>query len=163
MLAQETLSFKEWISVLKLATMWQMDRLHQIAFQKITGVVATKAAWIDVLDVSVLHGLSDVQQLAIQRLSSDSTFREMEKVLLARKYKVESWLKGGCRELVTRKQYFSDEEDVLLGLKTVSKLYRLREEYREYKHSRRYLDSMDDPIEREFGVELMEMKPSTEM
>ena len=127
MLVEETLTLGQWTSVLKLVTMWQMDRLHGIAIRKIKEIEAEKAEWLDVLDVSALHGLSDVQQLAIQRLSSNSTFKEVEKILIARKYKVASWLEEGYQELVERVECFSDEEDSNLGFKTVSKLYRLRD------------------------------------
>jgi len=161
MLAKETLSLKEWISVLKLATMWQMDNVVKKVKQKIETIDVKKEVWMDMLDVPDQYWLPDARALAIKQLSNDRKFRGVDKILLAKKHKIESWLRDGIRQLVYRKEHFEDEEADQLGWKTVNKLYRVREAC----HANGFRDPRTDiniVLEREFGAEFMEMKASTE-
>jgi hypothetical protein len=70
--------------------------------------------WINLLNVSDM--LLDVCTLAIERSQEFSDIRGVRKVLLARKYHVEQWLREGFQELVQREEVFSDEEEELFGM-----------------------------------------------
>jgi len=161
---EEALSLAEWTSVLKLSAMWQMDRLRKIVMEKMSKlrVIVTAEQWIAVLDMSVLLQLSEARTLAIERLSSYSNTVGVDKILLARRYKVEKWFREGCRELVTRDKCFSDEEEDRLGWKTVSKLYRARDQYlksriyRSYEYA--YTRDPEADIDKEFEAELRKMR-----
>jgi hypothetical protein len=153
-LAEEAaLSLAEWTSVLKLSAMWQMDRLRKIVVEKMSKLTVTVTAeeWVAVLDMSVLHQLSDARALAIERLSRPGNIAGVDKILLARKHKIESWLWDGYQEVVIRDQCFSDEEEDRLGWKTVSKLYRVRDRYF------RYSEDIRAHIGKAFEAELREM------
>ena len=90
---EEALSLAEWTSVLKLSAMWQMDRLRKIVMEKMSKLRAnvTVEEWIAVLDMSVLLQLSDVRAMAIERLSSYGNTIGVDKILMARRYKMEKW------------------------------------------------------------------------
>jgi len=154
-LAKETLSLTEWTSVLELSAMWQMDRLRQIAVNRMSKLGATAGEWTAVLDMPVRQQLLDARTLAIQQLSYYSNIAGVDKILLARKYKVEQWFREGCQELVQRRECFSDEDKERLGWKTVIKLYRVRDVM---YHG--YSGSYTDPaagIGEEFEAELKDM------
>ena len=161
---EEALSLAEWTSVLKLSAMWQMDTLRKIVMEKMSKLRAnvTVEEWIAVLDMSVLLQLSDVRAMAIERLSSYGNTIGVDKILMARRYKMEKWFKEGCRELVTRDKCFSDEEEDRLGWKTVSKLYRARDQYlksriyRSYEYA--YTRDPEADIDKEFEAELRKMR-----
>jgi hypothetical protein len=175
-MVEETLSPREWTSVLELAAMWGMDRLRGIAMEKMRGLtVFEPEEWMKVLDMADMQGLSDARALAIVRLSSLGITGGVAKVQLARKYGVKQWLKEGLQELVQREAFFSDEEEDLLEWKTVSKLYRVRDGYLKSRNSYRntrsvfgdlepdseWRDSYPNPrsIEMEFEAELREITP----
>jgi len=157
-LAEETLSLAEWTSVLKLSAMWQMDRLRQIVVDRMSALGATAEEWTAVLDMSVRQQLLDARTLAIQQLSYYSNIAGVDKILLARKYKVEQWFREGCQELVNRRECFSDEDEDRLGWKTVIKLYRVRDaRYSRSHYGYPESGSYEDPIGEEFEAELKDI------
>jgi len=87
---------EEWISVLKLSTMWTFGELRQLAIK-----------WLGRLDIN-----------------------PVEKVMLARNYKVERLLVRGYMELIKRKEGPSVEEAKILGYEAAIRLYEKRERHR---------------------------------
>jgi hypothetical protein len=170
-MVEETLSLAEWTSVLKLAAMWRMDRLSNIVVGRMEALDVDhvdRDQWMKLLDLSDIHELSDARALAIERLSSLRFASSAAKVQLARKYGVEHWLREGLQELVQQTAIFSDEDEELLGWKTVIKLYRVRDGYLRSQYGRdpygyyRHCDIANTnttTIEAEFEAELERMKP----
>jgi len=120
-----TMGIEEWISVLKLSTMWTFGELRQKAIK-----------WL-------------------RRLITNP----VEKVMLARKYKVESFLVEGYEELIKRKDGPSLEEAKVLGYEAAIQLYEKRERYRGWEsmsQSRRHLANANliADIEKTFKEEL---------
>jgi hypothetical protein len=131
-MVDETLSVTEWTSVLKLAAMWQMERLLDASVERMRALEVHEQEleeWMKVLDLSATLELSAARALAIERLSSSREIEGVEMVLLARKYHVEEWLREGYEGLIHRDAFLSDEEGEILGCKTVTKLCRLRDGY----------------------------------
>jgi hypothetical protein len=166
-MVEEILSPTEWTSVLKLAAMWRMDRLRGIAVERMKVLtVNDPGEWMEVLDWSDMHQFSDCRELAIERLSRPqalSNIKGVARVQLARKYRVERWLKEGLQDLAQRGDFFSDEEEELLGWKTVIKLYRVRIGHLKSRLSGTQVHSVRKSvrisIEAEFEAELKETRP----
>jgi hypothetical protein len=128
-MSEEPLSGAEWISVFKLTALWQMDRLREIAINRISNYRMDTISWTDwvyLLDLSTKCQLSDGRELAIQKMSYRSELLGI-KISLARQYKVRRWFQEGIRSLVDRSNYLSDEEVNQLGTMTAIKLFRIRE------------------------------------
>jgi hypothetical protein len=159
-MTEEILSLAEWTSVLKLAAMWQMERLQKIVIERMRLLTVDEPdGWTRLLDLSVQHLLSAARALAIERLSQFYSIKEVAKVQLARKYHVVKWLKEGYEELVRREAFFSNEEEELLGSKTIIKLCRVRDGYLKSRHnSIVYHPGPPTMIEAEFETELEEMR-----
>jgi hypothetical protein len=161
MLVEDTLSLTEWTSVLKLSAIWQMDRVREIAVERMTRITAGLTEWMAVLDLSIAHQLLEVRELAMRRLSTCAE-TGVSRILLARKYQVDAWMREGCQQLVERRECFSDEEEEELGWKTVSKLYRIRDKrFTDSQHRTYNLGGQSHlvkaNIEQEFEAELMGM------
>jgi hypothetical protein len=104
--------------------MWQMDGVADPVVQRMWDVNAWRRDWIDLLRLSTDHQLSSARALAIQKISFKGS---IDKVVMARKYGVQKWLEEGLQELLRRESPPTDEEDELLGWKTIAKLYRIRD------------------------------------
>ena len=139
--------------------MWQMDNLTDMVVQKLSNIKGPRLAWIDLLELASVHQLPGARALAIQKISSTFNGRGTDKVALARHYGVKEWLEEGLRELIQRKDGFTDEDDEALGWKTVSKLYRIRERLHFEDRGHRHLDQgrVEDGVKREFEKELNEI------
>ena len=85
--------------------------------------------WISVLKLSTMWTFGELRQLAIKWLGRLSNISSVEKVMLARKYKVESLLLQGYKELIERKEGPSVEEAKVLGYETAIRLYEKRERH----------------------------------
>lgn len=109
---------EEWISVLKLSTMWTFGKLRQSAIK-----------WLGELNVN-----------------------PVEKVMLARTYKVASLLVQGYKELIQRKEGPSVEEAKVLGYEAAIRLYEKRERQHHLKVS------LVADIEKTFKEELDSIK-----
>jgi hypothetical protein len=75
--------------------------------------------WISVLKLSTMWTFGDLRQKAIKSLER-LNINPLEKVMLARTYKVESFLVGGYKELIKRKEGPSLEEAKTLGYESSS-------------------------------------------
>jgi hypothetical protein len=127
MLQVETLTLAEWTSVLKLSTMWRIDKLRALAVKTMSNLSASEEEWITLLKVSSEHQFVDVRELAIQTLTALHTMSPLKKILVAKECMIPDWLLDGLVEFLVRKPTISVEEEDQLGLKTTTKLFRLRE------------------------------------
>ena len=105
-----------------------MDELAKIVLEKLSCAVASRPDWIALLDLSEDHHHPEARRLAIQNISPTFDKVGLEQVVMARKYRVRPWLRKGLQLLVDQDQFFSDGVEEILGLKTVFKLCRLREQ-----------------------------------
>ncbi|KAF6755693.1 hypothetical protein DFP72DRAFT_784862, partial [Ephemerocybe angulata] len=67
-----------------------------------TVITLSKDEWIDVLKLSTAWEMDTVRTTAIAELSSEYMLTLLEKVVLARKYRVDMWLEVGLCGLVTQ-------------------------------------------------------------
>ena len=152
------LSVPQGILVLKLSAMWQMDNLTSSVIEEMTDLQARRESWIDLLELANVHQLPDARKLAVEKITKTFNGRGTDKVVLGRQCRMKKWLEEGLRELVDRKDGFTDEDDETLGWKTVSKVYRIRERLHIEKCDRHFNDvKLQDGVKREFEMELNEI------
>jgi hypothetical protein len=148
--------------------MWQMDGLTEIVLQKLSNLNARRQAWIDLLDLSTIHQLHSTRALAIQKIYTTFNARGTDKVALARQYGVKQWLEEGLREMVQREEQFTDEDDEIVGCKTIVKVYRLRERLhfarcRDRRTGYSNQDEAKEGVSKEFEKELNDMDGEIEI
>src|ERR1700722_9988583 len=93
----EVMSRPEWISVLKLAMLWEMENIRKLAIKQILSLRASSEDWIEMLKMSTSQGVSEIREQAIQHLPN---LESVERILLAKECRVSEWLLRGYRELV---------------------------------------------------------------
>jgi hypothetical protein len=125
----ENLSFHQWISVLHLLALWNMEKLSRRVLEKMSASSKKIEDWTALLDMlAINHPLSEARTLAIQKISSMSgSLGGTQMVLLGRKYQVRNWVRDGVRQLVTQGSFSADDEGKL-GSQTLLQLYRIRED-----------------------------------
>jgi hypothetical protein len=132
-----------------------MESILSVALQNIPRSFASCDDWVAILDLCDHHHIPKARFMAIEHISVD--INGVEKVLMGRKYRVKSWLQDGLYDLVQRDASFSDPEADLLGFKTTSKLYRIRD--LRFKRGQSNSDKSIIPvINQQFGSELKEME-----
>ncbi|KAK7024961.1 hypothetical protein R3P38DRAFT_2951956 [Favolaschia claudopus] len=87
----------------------------------------TTDEWISVLKLSTEWRFLQIRKLAIEMLTSTSQISSVQRIVLARKYEVASWLRRGYLELAQSAESISEEEGELLGWKTAFRLIQARE------------------------------------
>ena len=117
----QDMSWVEWISVLKLSLMWQMELIHKSALQKIK--INNTDEWITALQISTQLRIKGVRDLAIQNLRSLSSWRKLE---LGAECGIVKWLLEVYLEFVMRFESISLEEEERLGRNRTANLFRLR-------------------------------------
>ena len=155
------------ISVLRLSAMWQMDGLTAKVIQRLSNVKGRRQAWIGLLQLSTVHQLHDARALAIQKISTMFSGRGTDKVVMARQHGVKQWLEEGLREMVQQKDPFTDEAVEMVGWKTITKLYRLRECLRVARSNNNHFGQQEDVLAKagvgkEFEMELNDMDQDIE-
>jgi len=90
-----------------------------------TRIKMTSDEWISVLKLSTMWEFSEYRKLAIDKLSK--SLRLVDKICLAKEYKVADWLMEGYIGLASRQETISSDDEEKLGLSTVVRLFRLRE------------------------------------
>jgi hypothetical protein len=131
-----------WASALELSCMWQMDKVRDMSVKEILQLqdrLNTKDQ-TDLLRLSTKLGVTDIRAGSIQLLSD--TLQPVEQVQLGIELQVYSWLVEGCTQLVRAQGGISLEHEKLLGRKTTSKLFRIRDEYLQKIRDRRKSKSM---------------------
>jgi len=119
----EDISWVEWISVLKLSLMWQMNLIHDLALQKIEARINNTDEWITVLKISTQLRIKGLRDLAEQMLWRVGPLKKIE---LATQCGVGSLLLEGCTEFVERTEAISIEEEEQLGWNITANLFRVR-------------------------------------
>lgn len=154
------MSRPEWLSVLKLALLWEMRNLQRLAIEHILSLPASSNDWIEMLKMSTTRGVSQVREKAIQHLQS---LPSIEIILLGRECHVQEWLLKGYKELVERNETISKQDEERLGREATMSLFRLRDQYcrqqlNQSRHGRPRHDAtsftVDEGIRTEFGKEL---------
>jgi hypothetical protein len=113
------------------------------------------------LDLSVAHQLPEARALAIQQITP--TFHHgIDQVIMARKYRVRTWLRNGLQALVQQAVFPSNADGEALGLETILKVGRLREDhlrqrFYESRSSRHSTIASTMTVEGQFRDELAEM------
>lgn len=107
-----------------------------------------------------MWGFTDIRERAIQELSSVK-MNAVDQILLAKEYKVPSWLIAGYHELVRRIPTLSLDEAQKLGLETSILLCHIREEIaatgHKYRHCRREDRDFTDIVRRVSEDEIQDL------
>jgi hypothetical protein len=131
--------FQEWISVLELSCMWQMTKVRKRAVEEIPRLhyqVGQKDL-IYLLTLSDKLGILNIRNRFIRCLSED--LEPIELIRLGIELPVYSFLLNGYARLVVHISGISTEHEELLGMKTTSKLFRIRDEYLRDQRHRGYI------------------------
>jgi hypothetical protein len=107
--------------------MWQMNELREVAVQKILECRDTGCDGITLLRLSTELRVIRIRDATIQALRS--SLRPTEQIQLGIELQVQSWLITGCTNLVRAQDSISMEDEKVLGRKTTSKLFRIRDGY----------------------------------
>jgi hypothetical protein len=123
----ESLSWTEWTSVLKVAEWWHMVEMQSIAVKKISSLAAGFSEWTS--------ALKDPEVSKIPEIRNNAKFHwenlemgEVEKIRLAQECKSRDFMLEGYKRLVTR-ALTPEEDEELLGKDTTLDLFRLRDKY----------------------------------
>jgi hypothetical protein len=131
--------------------------------------LTSREEWISVLKLSNMWGIAELRQEAVEELSKIS-LTSLEKVLLAREYKVEKWLVDGYAEFIKQGAILSDEEKKTLESHATIRIYELREDtykrgtsqYHETFGARygwtRYLEGVEARVRNTFSEELADIR-----
>jgi hypothetical protein len=128
------LNWQQWFSVLKLARMWQMDEIQDLAVERISKLPTTTNEWVAVLRWSTLWGISEIREKAINAL--EHGLQSIERIILARECKISDWVLRGYGELVGRNETISESDEEQLGCETVAKLFRIKDLRRFHQNDR---------------------------
>jgi hypothetical protein len=118
------MSWTELISVLKLSQMWEMQRIHDLALQKIKAQIASSDEWIVALEMSTRLEIRGLRDLAIPMIVQNLS--PLEKIKLGTEYNIQPWLLQGYTEFVMRQETISVEDEEKLGQSRTSNLFRVR-------------------------------------
>lgn len=132
--------FQEWLSVFELSCMWRMAKVRKRADEEISKVShqVSEKDLICLLTLLDKLGILEIRDRYIKNLS-----RDLEPVKLIRigiELPVYSFLLNGYARLVMQKSGILIEHEELLGMKTTSKLFRVRDEYLQGLDSNSHLD-----------------------
>jgi hypothetical protein len=144
------MSHPEWLSILKLAMLWEMENMHKLAVKQILELPATTDDWIEMLKMSSSQGVSEIREMAINKLDS---LGSVDRILLGRECRIYEWLLRGYRELVEQIGNISEKDESRLGGKTTLSLFRLSSQYWQNCGYRNGFNTMT-AIHREFEEEL---------
>ncbi|KAF7356245.1 hypothetical protein MVEN_00956000 [Mycena venus] len=87
----------------------------------------TKDEWISVLKLSTQWWFLAARDLAIQQLNDRNDVTSVDRIVLARKYNVPTWLRMGYTDLARRDESISREEAEKIGWETAYQLGQVRE------------------------------------
>jgi hypothetical protein len=144
-------SWQEWASVHRLSTMWEMERVRGNAIARIVRLHDSLDEWTTLLRWSTDCGVTELRDIAIRALRFRvNEIQGVEKLSLAREYKVGEWLLAGYMHFVERDGEILIEEEEHMGWERTSRLFRLRHRYLrgQIEHS-----GLKDIIRSEFRAE----------
>jgi hypothetical protein len=121
--------FQAWLSVLELSCMWQMDKVRERADEEIWKLSyrLSEKDLIYLLTLLDKLGISETRDRYITRLSQD--LRPVKLIRIGKELPVYSFLLNGYAGLVMQESGILTEHEELLGMKTTSKLFRIRDGY----------------------------------
>jgi len=121
--------FLEWVSVLDLSCMWQMAEVRQRATKDILKLLdqVGQKDLIYLLTLSDKLGISEIRDRFIECLSK--SLEPVKLIQLGIELPMYSLLVNGYARLVMQEDGISTEHEELLGMKTTSKLFRIRDKY----------------------------------
>jgi hypothetical protein len=111
--------------------------------------------WVSVLKLSTMWAFKEIKEKAIAELSKIN-MDVMDKVLLARSYRVGDWLYEGYIALVKREASLSAEEAEKLGYETAFRLCQRREYAFKKAGFNRSFEDLGNQICRTFRAELID-------
>jgi hypothetical protein len=133
-----------------------MDELARSVLEALSEVAGSRDEWTVLLDLSVEHQLPEARTLAIQKITP--TFRHgSDQVIMARKYQVRTWLRNGLQALVQQGSFLSNGDGEALGLETILKVGRLREDHLKLRYVRHSTIASTLTVGSQFQDELTEM------
>jgi len=96
--------------------------------------------------------------MAITQLEKVGFFSPIDRVLYGREYRVQSWVRQGFEQLITREEPIEKEDALLINFETTFSLFRLRER-RIRGHSSAFSSSFNtsDAVRQTFKAELEEI------
>jgi hypothetical protein len=144
--------FQEWLSVLELSCMWQMDKVRERADEEIWNLSyrLSEKDLIYLLTLLDKLGILETRDRYITRLSQD--LGPVKLIRIGKELPVYSFLLNGYAGLVMQDSGILTEHEELLGMKTTSKLFRIRDGYLQKKRrsgSIDYFTTNKDSIMRE--------------
>ena len=145
------MSWTEWISVLKLSQMWEMELIRDLALHKIQFQIHNSDDWVAALKISTRLRIQGLRDLAIQILACK--LNSLKKIELAIECGIQPWLIRGYTEFVTGTDDISAQDAEQLGLRRTSDLLRIRRRHQ----GDRSLDSCRFDIRRTFASEFAEI------
>lgn len=152
--------FQEWVSALELSCMWQMAKVRERIIEEISMLFhqVGQQDLIYLLKVSDKLGISEIRDRFIESLSGH--LEPINLIKLGIEFQIYSFLINGYARLAMQKGGISTEHEELLGMKTTSKLFRIRDGYLQNRRSSFYYGDNRDGVMREvkqlFAEEFME-------
>jgi hypothetical protein len=151
--------FQEWLSVLELSCMWQMAKVRERADEEISKLSyqVSEKDLIYLLTLLDKLGILEIRDRYIKCLSQD--LKPVKLIRIGIELPVYSFLLNGYAGLVMQESGILAEHEELLGMKTTSKLFRIRDEYLQgqrayYVYTNK--DSVMDELKRLCAEELKE-------
>ncbi|KIM91607.1 hypothetical protein PILCRDRAFT_810890 [Piloderma croceum F 1598] len=125
-------------------------------------VVMGREEWISVLKLSTLWTFRELRREAVDELSQ-MTIDPVDKVMLARDYRVEAWLMEGYTELIKRPGALSSSEKKSLGHETTVLLYEQREKaltrtLQRFGYANVSFDGLDTEVRETFWEEAIDIR-----
>ncbi|KAG6902117.1 hypothetical protein C0995_004063 [Termitomyces sp. Mi166 len=124
----------EFRALLKFIHPIQSNSLRQVP------PAPTTEEWITILKLSTQWTMLDVRRVAIDTLSS-AQIPPVDRVVLAREYKVNAWLRSAYLELLKNASSMTQEDMDKIGLMAAFKVHKARERYMTASGSRSTLSS----------------------
>ena len=90
-------------------------------------LVLSREEWISVLRLSTFWYFLEYRKMAITQLEKVGFFSPIDRVLYGREYRVQSWVRQGFEQLITREEPIEKEDALLINFETTFSLFRLRE------------------------------------
>jgi len=89
-----------------------------------------KEEWVNVLKLSTIWNMTKIRQCAIHSLSTNITLSPIEKIVLARAYRVGAWLHEAVTSLATTNDPIPTPEDLatMIGWETVGRIFWVRDD-----------------------------------
>jgi hypothetical protein len=121
--------FQEWVSVLEFSCMWQMAKVRKRAVEEILRLYyqVGREDLIYLLTLLDKLGIPNIRNRFIRSISQNVD--PVELIRLGIELPVYSFILNGYAGLVVQDRGISTEHEDLLGAKTTSKLFRIRDQY----------------------------------